>query len=106
MDTRDEYSHLPPLQQRIVRFLASRDDQDGVHLGVIARGIKQDNETLGAQEFRFVTPRLGLYDTDDRILLNPVLRWMPSWTGAIYFTPLMRVILPFLARSTLLYNAG
>lgn len=49
MDTRDEYSSLPPLQQQIVRFLIARDEKDGVHVGVIARNLdggKVDAEKL------------------------------------------------------------
>lgn len=44
MDIRDEYSHLPPLEQQIIRFLISQDQKDGVHVATIARAIGKSDE--------------------------------------------------------------
>lgn len=52
MDTRDEYSHLPDLQQQIVRFLISQDEKDGIHVGVIARAIGKSD--ADAEKLRYI----------------------------------------------------
>ncbi|EKM82623.1 hypothetical protein AGABI1DRAFT_111214 [Agaricus bisporus var. burnettii JB137-S8] len=44
MDIRDEYSHLPPLEQQIIRYLISQDQKDGVHVANIARAIGKSDE--------------------------------------------------------------
>ncbi|KXN86895.1 Replication factor A protein 2 [Leucoagaricus sp. SymC.cos] len=43
MDTRDEYSNLPIMQQQIVRFLIQEQDasRNGVHVGDIARHLEK-----------------------------------------------------------------
>lgn len=52
MNVRDEYSHLPALEQQIIRFLISQDQKDGVHVGTIARAIGKSDED--AEKLRFV----------------------------------------------------
>jgi hypothetical protein len=52
MDVGDQYSHLPPLELQIIRFLLSQDQKDGVHVGTIARAIGKSDED--AEKLRFV----------------------------------------------------
>lgn len=48
---KDEYSHLPPLQRSIVRFISGQPRSDeGVHVAAIARAIGADGD---AQKIRW-----------------------------------------------------
>ncbi|KNZ71816.1 Replication factor A protein 2, partial [Termitomyces sp. J132] len=41
----DQYSHLPPLQQKIVRFIASQpQSEEGVHVSAIARAVGSEGD--------------------------------------------------------------
>ncbi|KAG6874207.1 hypothetical protein C0995_003753 [Termitomyces sp. Mi166 len=41
----DQYTHLPPLQQKIVRFIASQPlSEEGVHVSAIARAVGSDGD--------------------------------------------------------------
>jgi replication factor A2 len=65
MDTQDEYSLLPALQQQIVRYLISQDAKDGLHVATIARGLGMDKSE--AQKLRSVTL---LLDDVSRVLIR------------------------------------
>lgn len=46
----DQHSHLPPLQQKIVRFIESQPrSEEGVHVSAIARAVGTDGD---AQKIR------------------------------------------------------
>jgi replication factor A2 len=49
----DQFAHLPPLHRQILAFLGRQpDNQDGIHVAAITRGLASDKSGLNAHQIR------------------------------------------------------